>query len=303
MRKKQNVWKFLPVVAVMALAGVVGCSGNMDDIPEPAPDPRPDIVRPPVEKILLTVGLEVPEDTAFYCFRQWDKGLGFAVVSMDGKGELLYRYPSHDPHMEGLPFIMQDSLNSVSAVFGGNIVSGADSLVGYFIHKSMMNYNICQQYQSKDGTFGMYDIVVGACRTETDEEGNISASMLLKHQTSQLAIRFKNDTGDELTIVSVQLDVVDNSTPFYDYLTGYFGFRQMQPRSGSIFLTTDKTPVEKEGVFTANISLFMADETALDGKAIRYTVRTNKGDYVYTKEGETYRKGNRYVENIKMKGR
>lgn len=52
-----------------------------------------------------------------------------------------------------------------------------------------------------------------------------------------------------------------------------------------------------------NISLFMADETALDGKAIRYTVHTNKGDYVYTKEGKTYRKGNRYVENIKMKGR
>ena len=181
------------------------------------------------------------------------------------------------------------------------IIKETYSLKAFCVY-SGVNYNLKEQYQLNDSVYGSYDIPCGNCLVDTTTSVPLLTTTL-KYQTSQLGVRLKNETGKHLQIQQVTLAMVDNSEPFYYRPVEYLSLGEYVSKCSSLSLRSSEKILAKNDTFVANFSMLLTDEKALDGKAVRYIIETDRGVYIYTKPGKTYLRGHRYMEELTITGK
>lgn len=271
-------------------AGVTGifCTGCLNDEKSPEIIIEPPIPPVETEPVQITAKIEAAaaEDSTYTFFSTWPEKYYLVAVSYQ-KGYYMPPQTSSASHLPGTICRPVQGVGTPEAVFKGDIIKGADSLAVYRV--------------GFDGKIILHDLVTGSAKIE--DPGNVSIS--LRHRSAALDLKLINRTGNDLQIESVTLHPLDDSKPFYlrpeTYLTAKI-FNDEESKNG--FLTvTPQASIKKDTLLTVRFApLLLENDSVLNGKALHYLIKTDRGIYTYTLPGTRYEGGNSYTEEITLEG-
>ena len=300
-------------VMLLAATAILMSACNNEDTWSPLPPPIPPKPAPEMVSVDLNVRLteNTTTDPAVHFVSKWNEGHRILGYSMKTKEAFDASFKSTtaktrtsviDPRRL---FYLTDGIGTDLGVVKGLVVKGDDSLVIFRTSMNMLRFNYVKRQYRTDSVpevFRYDDLMVGTAKIDT-VNGTV---ITMKHATSILDIKLVNKTGLDLQIRKVTVRPADvNCWPFHTSMDEciYIYYGGIDAGSANTLVAEySKGYVAKEATFTVRHSLFLINDSILDGKALIYSVMTDSGIYSYTKVGKKYEGGMRHVEEIVMEG-